>query len=90
MKAKNSDIEIIGLQPIEGSQIPGIRRWPEAYRPSIFDPTAVDHVIDVSQARAEETMRQMAREEEFLRAFPRAVQSQQRSILRKQMMGSLL
>ena len=63
LKAKNSDIEIIGLQPIEGSQIPGIRRWPEAYRPSIFDATAVDQVIDVSQARAEETMRQMAREE---------------------------
>ncbi|MEL0152662.1 MAG: cysteine synthase CysM [Halieaceae bacterium] len=63
LKAKNRDIEIIGLQPVEGSQIPGIRRWPEAYRPSIFDPAAVDQVIDVSQARAEETMRQMAREE---------------------------
>ena len=63
LKAKNSDIEIIGLQPIEGSQIPGIRRWPEAYRPSIFDPSAVDQVIDVSQARAEETMRRLAREE---------------------------
>jgi cysteine synthase B len=63
LKRKNSDIEIIGLQPIEGSQIPGIRRWPEAYRPSIFDPAAVDQVIDVSQTRAEETMRRMAREE---------------------------
>ena len=63
LKNKNSDIEIIGLQPIEGSQIPGIRRWPEAYRPSIFDPSAVDQVIDVSQTRAEETMRRMAREE---------------------------
>lgn len=63
LKAKNGDIQIIGLQPIEGSQIPGIRRWPEAYRPSIFNAAAVDKVIDVSQARAEETMRQMAREE---------------------------
>lgn len=63
LKAKNSDIQIVGLQPIEGSQIPGIRRWPEAYRPSIFDPSAVDKVIDVSQAHAEETMRQMARKE---------------------------
>ncbi|UZP74715.1 cysteine synthase CysM [Candidatus Paraluminiphilus aquimaris] len=63
LKSKNSDIEIIGLQPIEGSQIPGIRRWPEAYRPAIFDPAAVDQVIDVSQTRAEETMRRMAREE---------------------------
>ncbi len=63
LKKKNIAIEIIGLQPIEGSQIPGIRRWPEAYRPSIFDPAAVDRVVDVSQTRAEETMRQMAREE---------------------------
>jgi cysteine synthase B len=63
LKAKNSAVEIIGLQPIEGSQIPGIRRWPEAYRPAIFDAAAVDRVIDVSQSTAEETMRRMAREE---------------------------
>lgn len=63
LKARKRDIQIIGLQPVEGSQIPGIRRWPEAYRPSIFDAAAVDKVIDVSQARAEETMRKMAREE---------------------------
>ncbi|MGB1174870.1 MAG: cysteine synthase CysM [Luminiphilus sp.] len=63
LKAKNPAVEIIGLQPIEGSQIPGIRRWPEAYRPSIFDAAAVDRVIDVSQSTAEETMRRMAREE---------------------------
>ena len=63
LKARKRDIQIIGLQPVEGSQIPGIRRWPEAYRPSIFDAAAVDQVIDVSQARAEKTMRQMAREE---------------------------
>ena len=63
LKAKSPAVEIIGLQPIEGSQIPGIRRWPEAYRPSIFDAAAVDRVIDVSQSTAEETMRRMAREE---------------------------
>ena len=63
LKAKNPEIHIVGLQPIEGSQIPGIRRWPEAYRPRIFDATAVDRVVDVSQSTAEETMRRMAREE---------------------------
>ena len=63
LKAKNQEIQIVGLQPIEGSQIPGIRRWPEAYRPKIFDATAVDRVVDVSQSTAEETMRRMAREE---------------------------
>jgi len=63
LKAKNPEIQIVGLQPIEGSQIPGIRRWPEAYRPKIFDANAVDRVVDVSQSTAEETMRRMAREE---------------------------
>ena len=63
LKAKNPEIQIVGLQPIEGSQIPGIRRWPEVYRPKIFDATAVDRVVDVSQSTAEETMRCMAREE---------------------------
>ena len=63
LKVKNPEIQIVGLQPIEGSQIPGIRRWPEAYRPKIFDATAVDRVVDVSQVTAEKTMRRMAREE---------------------------
>lgn len=63
LKAKNPEIQIVGLQPIEGSHIPGIRRWPEAYRPKIFDAAAVDRVVDVSQLTAEETMRRMAREE---------------------------
>tara|TARA_B100000900_G_scaffold187417_1_gene158820 strand:+ start:2368 stop:3264 length:897 start_codon:yes stop_codon:yes gene_type:complete len=63
LKSKNPEIQIVGLQPIEGSQIPGIRRWPEAYRPKIFDATAVDRIVDVSQSMAEETMRRMAREE---------------------------
>ena len=63
LKVKNPEIQIVGLQPIDGSQIPGIRRWPEAYRPKIFDATAVDRVVDVSQSTAEKTMRRMAREE---------------------------
>jgi cysteine synthase B len=63
LKAKNPEIQIVGLQPIEGSQIPGIRRWPEAYRPKIFDASAVDRVVDVSQSTAETMMRRMAREE---------------------------
>ena len=63
LKDKNPEVQIVGLQPIEGSQIPGIRRWPEAYRPRIFDPSSVDRVVDVSQSTAEETMRRMAREE---------------------------
>ena len=63
LKAKNPEVQIVGLQPIEGSQIPGIRRWPEVYRPKIFDASAVDRVVDVSQSMAEETMRRMAREE---------------------------
>ena len=63
LKSKNPEVQIVGLQPIEGSQIPGIRRWPEAYRPKIFDAEAVDRVVDVSQSTAEETMRRMSREE---------------------------
>jgi cysteine synthase B len=63
LKAKNPEVQIVGLQPIEGSQIPGIRRWPEAYRPKIFNASAVDRVVDVSQSKAEAMMRRMAREE---------------------------
>ena len=56
-------IEIIGLQPMEGSQIPGIRRWPETYLPKIFKADQVDRVIDVEQSVAEDMMRRLAREE---------------------------
>src|SRR6056300_568034 len=63
LKEQNSDIEIVGLQPKEGSKIPGIRRWPEAYLPKIFDRTRVDLVVDVRQSDAEQTMRALAREE---------------------------
>lgn len=63
LKEQNHNIEIVGLQPQEGSKIPGIRRWPEAYLPKIFDRTRVDRVIDVRQSDAEQTMRALAREE---------------------------
>lgn len=63
LKEQNSAVEIVGLQPKEGSKIPGIRRWPEAYMPKIFDRARVDRVIDVDQRDAEATMRALAREE---------------------------
>ena len=63
LKEKNSRIQIIGVQPTEGSAIPGIRRWPEAYIPKIFQPERVDQVIDVSQQDAEEMARRIAAEE---------------------------
>ena len=63
LKQQNPDIEIIGLQPVEGSSIPGIRRWPEAYMPSIYQAPKVDRVLDISQAESEQTMRRLAREE---------------------------
>ena len=53
-------VEIVGVQPKDGSKIPGIRRWPEAYLPGIFDADAVDRIIDVSQAEAEDMTRQLA------------------------------
>ena len=62
-KEKNPKIEIIGCQPEEGSQIPGIRKWPEAYLPKIYDRARVDRVENVSQAEAEEMARRLAREE---------------------------
>jgi len=57
------DVEIIGVQPKDGSIIPGIRRWPEAYVPGIFDANAVDRIIDVSQTEAEDMTRQLASRE---------------------------
>ena len=62
-KEKNPKIEIIGCQPQEGSQIPGIRKWPEAYLPKIYDPKRVDRLEYVSQGEAEEMTRRLAREE---------------------------
>ncbi|EMG5774581.1 TPA: cysteine synthase CysM [Yersinia enterocolitica] len=63
LKSQNPDVTIIGLQPAEGSSIPGIRRWPAAYMPGIFRPELVDQVLDISQIAAEETTRRLAREE---------------------------
>ena len=63
LKEKNPSITIVGCQPEEGSQIPGIRKWPEAYLPKIFDRKRVDRIENVSQADAEETARRLAREE---------------------------
>ncbi|MGJ8524571.1 Cysteine synthase B [Halomonadaceae bacterium LMG 33818] len=66
LKEQNPAIEIVGLQPSEGSRIAGIRRWPEAYRPAIFQPERVDRILDISQSEAEEGMRLLAREEGIL------------------------
>ena len=63
LKEKNPAIRIIGAQPSEGSRIPGIRKWPEAYLPKIYDATRVDEIIHVSQAEAEDMARRLAREE---------------------------
>lgn len=63
LKEKNPDINIVGLQPQDGSKIPGIRRWPQEYLPRIFEPARVDRVIDVAQSDAETTMRALAKQE---------------------------
>jgi len=63
LKEKNPAIRIIGCQPEEGSQIPGIRKWPEAYLPKIYDGSCVDQTENVSQAAAEQMTRRLAREE---------------------------
>jgi cysteine synthase B len=63
LRTQSSDVKIIGLQPEEGSSIPGIRRWPQAYLPGIFKPELVDETIDMGQQEAEDTMREMARQE---------------------------
>ena len=66
LKEKNTDIQIIGVQPEDGSSIPGIRRWPEAYLPKIYEPSRVDQIIDVSQSDAEAMARRLAKEEGIL------------------------
>jgi cysteine synthase B len=63
LKQQNPEIQIIGLQPQEGSSIPGIRRWPQAYLPSIYEAPRVDRVIDISQSESEDTMRRLASQE---------------------------
>jgi len=63
LKQQNPAVRIIGAQPSEGSRIPGIRKWPQEYLPAIYDPQQVDELVSVSQTQAEETCRQLAREE---------------------------
>ncbi len=63
LKEKNSKIQIVGVQPSEGSQIPGIRAWPKEYLPKIYDAKRVDRVMEVAQQDAEEMTRRLAREE---------------------------
>ncbi|MCH8179403.1 MAG: cysteine synthase CysM [Proteobacteria bacterium] len=63
LKEQNPEVRIVGAQPQEGSRIPGIRKWPEAYLPKIYEPSRVDELIYVSQADAEEMARRLAREE---------------------------
>lgn len=63
LKTQNPNIQIIGLQPEDGASIPGIRRWPQAYMPGIFDAAKVDQIMDISQVDAENAMRRLAREE---------------------------
>jgi cysteine synthase B len=63
LKEQNADVKIIGVQPAEGASIPGIRRWPEEYLPTIFDASLVDREIDIDQATAEDMTRRLAVEE---------------------------
>ena len=63
LKEQNPQVQLVGVQPAEGAQIAGIRRWPREYLPAIFDPRLIDLEMDVSQEEAEETTRRLAREE---------------------------
>ncbi|MCU0835736.1 MAG: cysteine synthase CysM [Chromatiaceae bacterium] len=63
LKEQNPGVQIVGVQPTEGSSIPGIRRWPQAYLPRIYDPAGVDRIIDISQSEAEDTTRALAARE---------------------------
>ncbi|MEK7991887.1 MAG: cysteine synthase CysM [Thiotrichaceae bacterium] len=66
LKQQSAAVEIVGVQPAEGASIPGIRRWPQEYLPKIFDASRVDRIIDVNQQDAEETTRQLAKQEGIL------------------------
>src|SRR3569833_3344394 len=63
LKEQNPDIQVVGCQPTEGSCIPGIRRWPEAYLPKIFEPARVDREIDIAEPEAKETTQKQTKEE---------------------------
>ena len=66
LKEQSPEVQVVGLQPEDGASIAGIRRWPEAYLPGIFEPARVDRVLDIGQAEAEDHMRRLAREEGIL------------------------
>ena len=63
LKEKNPAVHIIGVQPADGSNVPGIRKWPEAYLPKIFERPRIDRILEVTQVESEEMARRMAREE---------------------------
>ncbi|MBV7532283.1 cysteine synthase CysM [Chitinophaga sp. sic0106] len=63
LKEQNPDIQIVGCQPTDGSKIPGIRKWPEAYLPKIFDRSRIDRIMDISEAEARTMTKRLAREE---------------------------
>ena len=63
LKEKNSDIQIVGVRPGDGARIPGIRRWPKEYLPTIFDESRLDYTLDVTQEAAEQTTRDLAQKE---------------------------
>ena len=63
LKEQNADIEIVGVEPVDGASIPGIRRWPKEYLPTIFEAERVDSMIEMEQEVAEDTMRRLATEE---------------------------
>ena len=63
LKEKNPEVQIIGVQPADGSNVPGIRKWPEAYLPKIFERPRIDRILEVTQIESEEMTRRMAREE---------------------------
>jgi cysteine synthase B len=63
LKEKNPAIQVIGVQPAAGSNVPGIRKWPEAYLPKIYEKSRVDRVIEVTQQESEELARRLAAEE---------------------------
>lgn len=63
LKERNTDIQIVGVQPTEGAHIPGIRRWPQAYLPKIYDASRVDRIIDIEQELAEQTTRDLGQKE---------------------------
>ena len=63
LKEQNDNVQIVGLQPMEGSAIPGIRRWPQEYLPKIYQADRVDRIVDMAQSEAEDVTRRLAREE---------------------------